>query len=178
MVQTGAGIVHPASSMTVANGQAETWWFLGWRSLNQTVTASVPNVGSVTFGAYAGINWKNQCPPSGPPPPAIGLSPSSVSFTATRGGANPAPQTVSVTNTGGGTLSGLTVGTISYVRDSSGLTTGWLSATLNGSTAPATLTLNATIGTLAPGAYTATVPLTSSVASNSPKYVAVTFNVQ
>ena len=37
--------------------------------------------------------------------PAIGLSTSAVQFSATAGGANPAPQTVDITNTGGGTLS-------------------------------------------------------------------------
>ena len=37
--------------------------------------------------------------------PAIGASPTSLSFTATQGGGNPATQTVSISNTGGGTLS-------------------------------------------------------------------------
>lgn len=96
--------------------------------------------------------------PSGPPAPAILLSPSSVSFAATQGGANPPPQPVNITNSGGGTLSGLTVGTISY---GSGQPTGWLSATLSGSTAPATLTLSATTASLVAGTYTATVPVTS-----------------
>src|SRR5439155_3562155 len=76
-----------------------------------------------------------------PPAPASDLSPTSVSFGATPGGANPAPQTVSITNGGGGTLSGLAVEPISY---GTGQPTGWLSATLSGSTAPATLTLSAT----------------------------------
>ena len=40
-----------------------------------------------------------------PPPPTIGVSPSSFSFSATEGGSNPASQSLSITNTGGGTLS-------------------------------------------------------------------------
>ena len=40
-----------------------------------------------------------------PVPPAIGASPTALSFTATQGGANPATQTVTISNTGGGTLS-------------------------------------------------------------------------
>jgi hypothetical protein len=47
--------------------------------------------------------------PAGSPPPvvlpAIGVSPTSLSFAATQGGANPTTQTVSINNTGGGTLS-------------------------------------------------------------------------
>ena len=39
------------------------------------------------------------------PAPAIGASPAALSFTATQGGANPATQTVTISNTGGGTLS-------------------------------------------------------------------------
>jgi len=35
---------------------------------------------------------------------AIGASPTSLSFTAQQGGGNPAAQTVSISNTGGGTL--------------------------------------------------------------------------
>src|SRR5512147_2456521 len=38
-------------------------------------------------------------------PQAIGVSPASFSFAATQGGANPATQTLNITNTGGGTLS-------------------------------------------------------------------------
>ena len=112
--------------------------------------------------------------PSGPPAPAVLLSPSSVSFGATQGGANPPPQPVNITNSGGGTLSGLAVGTISY---GSGQPTGWVSASLSGNTAPATLTLSATTGSLPAGTYSAVVPVTSGVASNSPQALSVTFVV-
>jgi alpha-tubulin suppressor-like RCC1 family protein len=104
----------------------------------------------------------------------IALNPSSITFTAAQGGLNPAPQTVNVTNGGGGTLGGLAVGTISY---GNGQPTGWLSASLSGSTAPTALTLNAVTGTLGFGPYTASVPITSSMASNSPQTVSVTFNL-
>ena len=39
-----------------------------------------------------------------PPSPAIGVTPSSFTFTATEGGANPASQSLTISNTGGGTL--------------------------------------------------------------------------
>lgn len=106
-------------------------------------------------------------------PPVIGLAPTSVTFTAPAGGANPADQTVDVSNSGGGSLTGLAAGTISYGAGAS----GWLTATLNATTAPATLTLHAVTGSLAQGSYTATVPVTSGAASNSPQNVSVTFTV-
>ncbi len=106
--------------------------------------------------------------------PVIALSSTVVQFSATQGGANPAPQTVNVTNSGGGTLGGLALGTVQY---SAGQPTGWLSASVNPTTAPAVLTLTASPGTLLPGTYSATVPVTSAVASNSPQTVAVTLHV-
>ena len=57
--------------------------------------------------------------------PVIRLSAMSTTFTAVQGEASPAPQTLSVTNGGGGTLSGLVRGTISY---DAGQPTGWLAA--------------------------------------------------
>ncbi len=108
-------------------------------------------------------------------PPAIGLSPTSLSFTGFAGGTPPAGQTVSVTNAGGGTLSALSVDSIVY-----GSGSGWLSATLAGSTAPATLTATADPGSLAVGTYAATIYVgsTASGVTNSPQAVSVSFNVQ
>lgn len=109
------------------------------------------------------------------PPPAISLSPGTLAFTGFAGGTPPANQQVSVTNGGGGTLSGLSVDSIVYTSG-----TGWLNASLAGSTAPATLTATADPGALAVGSYAATVYVGSTAAgvTNSPQSVAVTFNVQ
>jgi hypothetical protein len=107
------------------------------------------------------------------PSPLIVLSASSRSFSATQGGANPAAQSVQVTNGGGGTLSGL-ARSITY---QAGQPAGWLTATLSGTTAPSTLSLSAATGTLAAGTYNASVAITSAVAANSPQHVAVTFTV-
>jgi hypothetical protein len=54
---------------------------------------------------------------------------------------------------------------------------GWLNASLDKTSAPATLTLSAAPGTLAAGRYTATVQISASGASNSPKAIAVSFLV-
>ena len=105
--------------------------------------------------------------------PSIALNPTTVSFAAQAGGADPAKQTVAVTNASGGTLSGLAA-TVSYAA---GQPNGWLTATLAGTTAPTTLELSATTGALAAGVYTATVSVSSGTAQNSPQTVQVTFTV-
>jgi Tol biopolymer transport system component len=110
-----------------------------------------------------------------PPPPRILLTPSALTFSGQQGGGSPASQLVAVTNDGGGTLSGVVVGAITYGL---GEPTGWLTtATLNISTAPATLTVRPTIGALLAGSYHAKVPITSGVAGNSPQDVTVTLTV-
>lgn len=106
-------------------------------------------------------------------PPAIALSPAAVSIPDTVGTADPAPRTVAVTNAGGGALTGLAVGTITYGPGA----TAWLTAALDQATAPATLTLTATNAGLAAGTYTATVPVTSAAAGNSPQNVSVTYTL-
>lgn len=105
--------------------------------------------------------------------PVIGLSATSLAFSATAGSTDPATQAVGVTNVGTGTLDGLTVGTILY-----GSGAGWItSATLDQMTAPATLTVTLATGSLTAGTYTASIPVQATVASNSPQTIAVSFAV-
>ncbi len=106
-------------------------------------------------------------------PPRIAISPSSVSFSANTGGANPGLQAVNITNSGGGILSGLQVGSISYGLGQPG---GWLTATLNGTTAPSTISLRVTLGSLPAGLFTASVPVTSSLGIPS-QTIQVSFNI-
>ena len=109
-------------------------------------------------------------------PPRISLAASSASFNAVAGAANPNASNIDITNSGGGTLSGLAIASTTYA---SGQPTGWLNASLSGTTAPATLTLSATTGALPAGTYNATTSLTSSASgvSNSPQMIAVTFTI-
>jgi alpha-tubulin suppressor-like RCC1 family protein len=173
--------VQLAVAVTDANGQAVASPEVAWATSQPTV-ATVSNTGLVTgktvgsatiVATYEGV--AALCNVSVGSPPAISLSPTSVTFTGTAGGSSPAAQTVAVTNGGGGTLSGLAVGTISYGAGAS----GWLAAAVTPATAPATVTLTATLGTLSAGTYTATVPVSSTAAgvTNSPRSIAVTFTV-
>jgi len=109
-----------------------------------------------------------------PPEPAIGVNPGSVAFAITQGDVSSDPRVVSVTNIGGDQLSSL-VEIILYDQ----VPTGWLSAALSSSTAPATLTLtlNPTVGTYGTGVHTARVRIQSPLAVNAPVDVLVTLTV-
>ncbi len=136
---------------------------------NATYTANVRVSSSVTGVAPRDIAVQLVVGPG----PAIALSRTAVGVAASNG-VNPGSQTVNVTNSGGGTLTNLGFGTITYGAGQPG---NWLAATLNTATAPAVITLNLTTAPLASGSYTATVPVTSSVASNSPINIVVTLTV-
>jgi uncharacterized protein YjdB len=104
---------------------------------------------------------------------SIVLSATTASFTGTTGGANPGAQSIAVTNGGSGTLPGLT----SQVTYGAGEPTGWLSATLNQTTAPATLTITPNTAGLASGAHTATVTVSSTLSDAAPRTVSVTLTL-
>jgi len=112
----------------------------------------------------AGILAQAPAPP--PLSPTIGLSASSLSFTGVQGGANPSAQTVSMTNSGGGTMSW-----------GAGSSAGWLTLTASGSTAPGTLTASANLAGLAAGTYNTTITVTATGATNTPQTVPVTLTV-
>jgi hypothetical protein len=101
--------------------------------------------------------------------PVMALSATTASFAATTGAANPTPATISITNNGTGTLSGLTAD----VTYAGGDATGWLGATFNTTTAPATLTIAPNIAGVAAGTHTATVTIASSAAGVPPRAVNV-----
>jgi hypothetical protein len=131
-------------------------------SITSPVATNSPRVVPVTFT----VN-----PPAGNA--TLVLTPSSQSFSASAGGANPASKTVQVTNGGSGTLSGLSLA----VGYQAGQPTGWLSGRLNTTTAPATLTVQVVTGALAAGTYNGKIWVSSTAASNSPRGVDVTFTV-
>jgi hypothetical protein len=97
-------------------------------------------------------------------PPAIGTSPTSLSFTATQGGANPMTQTLSISNTGGGTLSWTTTDNVPWMtlNRASGTNNGVvIVSVLTGATGPGTY--NGVISLSATGASSVSVPVTFTV---------------
>ena len=130
---------------------------------NATVQLTAPGAASVTVPVSLTVS------PAGVP--VIGFEAEQVNFQATTGGSNPAPANIEVTNVGAGNLSGLAANIV----HANGEPTGWLDAQLNGSSAPAELSLNATVGLLLPGTYHASVIVTGTGAA--PDTIAVTFEV-
>jgi uncharacterized protein (TIGR03437 family) len=102
------------------------------------------------------------------PSPVIALNPPSLAFTAQQGGANPASQTVSLANAGGGTLD-WTATVLS--------TSPWLTVSPTSGTGAATLTITANSAGLAPGTYSGPIYVAAIGVSNSPQILAVTFTV-
>ena len=108
-----------------------------------------------------------------PSPPALALSQNTIAFSATVGGAAPAGQVVGITNTGGGTLSGITMA-ITY---GAGQSSGWLAATLSSLSAPSLITLSVSRGTLGAGTYSATIRVSAQGISNAEQIITVTLVV-
>jgi hypothetical protein len=107
--------------------------------------------------------------------PTIALSPQSVTFMATAGASSPAPQNVTVSDSGTQALTGLAIGAVGYGSGAS----GWLAANESPATAPATVTITPTLGSLPPGTYTATVWIISSApgVTNSPQTIGISLIV-
>src|SRR5207249_10148881 len=103
---------------------------------------------------------------SGSTSPTMSLSPSSLTFSGTQGGANPAAKTLSITNTGGGTLSWT-------VSDNA----AWLSLSPASGTAPSSATASVNTAGLAAGTYNATITVAATGATNTPQAVPVTLTV-
>lgn len=180
---TLSGLQH---STSYQSGQPSGWLTAGLSGTTAPTTLTLsPATGSLLPGTYTATVSVSSAVASNspqtvavsftvaPPAPQIVLSPASRSFNATAGGADPSSQNVSVSNGGGGSLTGLQR-SISY---QSGQPTGWLTANLSGTSVPATLTVSPSTGTLPAGTYTATVAVSSPVAPNSPQSVTVTFTV-
>ncbi|MGZ6675136.1 MAG: BACON domain-containing protein, partial [Solirubrobacteraceae bacterium] len=98
--------------------------------------------------------------------PVLSVSPASLSFAATQGGTGPAAQTLSVVNTGGGSLP--------FTATASA---PWLTVSASGAAAPATVTVTANAAGLAPGTYNASVTIDGGAAGGSPRSVPVTLAV-
>jgi hypothetical protein len=106
--------------------------------------------------------------------PVLTLSGDSVGFEVAAGTADPPPQSVSVSNSGGLTLSGLAVDSTVYEAGAS----DWLSAQLFSAVAPTSLqltTISSSVTTV--GIYSATVWVSATNADSSPADVKVTLEV-
>ena len=105
------------------------------------------------------------------PKPKIAFSPSSITLSAVAGGT--ASGSVSVSNSGGGTLGGLGAAVGAYSTGAS----GWLTATLATGTAPTALELVANATNLPAGSYSAVVNVSDAAASPPTETLTVNLTV-
>jgi len=147
-----AGATTPTASTNTSNGASTP---AAGRSMS-SLAAGMPGLTQL-------VNPPSSSPPA-PVPPAIGASPTSLSFTAQQGGSNPAAQTLSISNIGGGTLSW-----------SASDNAAWLSLSPASGTGNGTVAVSAATGTLTAGSYSASVTLSATGAT--PITVPVSFTV-
>jgi hypothetical protein len=102
--------------------------------------------------------------------PVLSISPTSLSYSAYAGDENPAAQSFSISNTGGGTLTW----TAAVATTSGG---SWLSVSAASGIAPATVNVTANIAGLGAGTYTGKITVTGIGATSSPQEIAVTATV-
>ncbi len=96
-------------------------------------------------------------------PPAIGVTPGTVAFNALEG-TNPPPQSLTITNEGGGTLAWAAMDNAS-----------WLSVSPLSGVAPSSISISANIAGLAPGTYGASIAISATGASS--RNIGVTLTV-
>lgn len=131
---------------------------------NATVTVSAP--GTTNGAQTIDVALVVQDPAA---PASLQLGTNAVAFTA-QTSTTPAAQVVQVTNGGGGTIANLAAN-IAYAPGGF----GWLTATLDRTTAPASLSLRPNLSSVSPGTYTATV--TVSGTSVTARTITVTLTV-
>ena len=181
----GGTLASPTTSISYGSGS-------GWLSVSCSgspapyTCSTQPSTGSLAAGTYtATVNVSSSGATNSPqsytvsfivnssPYPTISLSPTSL--TANMSGVcsgNPATQYVTISNSGGGTLA---TPSVSYTYNQG---SGWLNATVSGSSAPYTLqVVYQNTCSLAEGTYTATLGISSSGATNSPVNLPITLNV-
>lgn len=158
---------------TVANSsnQSVTWSVTGGTispsglftaptvTADRTVTVKATSVADTSKSASATVTVKA-------PGAVLSVSPTTLSFTGQQGGANPSASSLSISNTGGGTL------TYSAAADAS-----WLAVAPANGTAPKTLQVTPSILGLVAGGYTGHVTITGAGAGNSPVTVLVSLTI-
>ena len=184
-LQGGASPTSQSVSVTNSGGGNLSWTGStdqSWLSISPaggtapstvTVSASTAGLSAGTYNGTVTISASGASNTPQPVPvtltvlgPSISLSPTSLSFSGQQGGANPASQSLSITNTGGESLTW---------NASSNQT--WLTVAPSSGTAPSTPTVSVSTSGLSANSYTGTITVAANGASNSPQPVPVTLTV-
>jgi uncharacterized protein (TIGR03437 family) len=186
---TIGGAAPPPQSISISNSGSGT---LAWSAssnaswLSATPSGTAPSTltisvtpTSLTPGSYNGAitvtaTGASNSPVSisvtlrvAPAPASLVVSPQALTFNYTVGAAVPASQGVSITNTGGGTLSW-----------TASADSAWVVLSPLSGTGPATLSVSVNPATLSAGTFPATVKIAATGATGSPVSVSVTLVVQ
>jgi len=106
-------------------------------------------------------------------PPAIALMTATpISFNAMVGMVDPPAARVEIDNAGGSPITDLALGSPAPAEAA-----GWLTATLDRRSTPAAVLLEVNAASLTPGVYTASLPIQSQQAANSPHSIDIVINV-
>lgn len=125
-----------------------------------TAGSTVNTVRLPIYSGFIGISGE------APTVPTISRTPATFTFTATEGGSNPANQTLSISNSGAGTLDW------ALTDDAAWLSEGTTSGENTGSS-----TVIVDIAGLSPGDYNATITITDVDATNNPQTATVALHV-
>ena len=188
VTNTGGGTLSSlaVSAPISSGGQPATWLTatLSSTSAPSTITFAVDQVG-LSIGTYlASVGVSSAGATGSPRTLAVTLvvsqnaliiaSPTSVSFAAVLG-TSPAPASISITNGGGGSLTGLSLGATQY---GAGQPTNWLVATLGAAQAPSQITITPSTSALPVGTYSASFAVQSSQSGVSDAAVTVNLTVR
>lgn len=133
---------------------------------NKSKWYSILLIGLVVLLASSMVACGEEVPLSSP---TIAFSPSSLSFSAQEGGANPASKTLSISNSGSGTLDWTVTADANCVS---------LSPTSGASTGESdSVTVSVDISGMDAADYTATITIAAPGASNSPRTIAVDLDI-
>jgi hypothetical protein len=195
VTNSGSGVISGLSvgSINYGSGEPTNWLAtsLSGSSTPATLTVSA-TIGALSVGTYSATFSVSSSAPNvldnsqsvtatlivsaTAAAPTLVLDRTAVPFVYTVGGTLPGLQSIHITNSGSGSLTGLSIGTVSYAA---GQPVGWLTPSLSAQTAPASISFVVSPSVLPPATYTATLSVASSAAgvTNSPLTVAVTLVV-
>jgi uncharacterized protein (TIGR03437 family) len=126
-----------------------------------TITLVSSNAGNSPFSVSVTLTLTNQ--------PTIQITPASLSFSGQIGSTNPASQTISLSNGGGGSE---TFSATASTNDGN----PWLSVS-GGGVNSASLTVSAALLSLPAGVYNGTITVVAAGASNTPQIIPIMFNI-
>jgi len=168
---TSGGIQQFAATVANSSNQSVTWSTTGGTistaglftapavTADQTVTVKATSVADTSKSGSATVIVRA-------PLAALSLNPTNLTFTGQQGGANPAANALSISNTGAGTL------TYSAAAD-----VAWVTVSPASGTAPRTLQVAPSIVDLVPRTYTGHITISAPGAANSPTTVLVSLTI-